>query len=99
MSVGIFTELLQYFPKNREKKKHCQNPVVGYLKTNKERKRSPMAIKPEGRDGGGVMPRFFLRLPLMIIIMKKNNNNNTAATASIIYYPLSIIHCLFKYFL
>ena len=42
--VGIFTWLLQYFPKNNKKK--LSKFVSGYLKTKK--KEVPLAIKPEG---------------------------------------------------
>ena len=56
MSVGIFTWLLKYFPKNRAilvkklgEEKNCQNsfPAILWLKNH-------TAIKPErGRGGGG----------------------------------------------
>ena len=57
LSIGIFTCLLQYFPKNRAilvqklgKEKKLTKSVSGYLKTKK--KKVPVAIQPEG--GGGV---------------------------------------------
>ena len=52
MSVGIFTWLLQYFPKNRTilvqklwGEKKLSKSVFGYFKT---KKKVPMAIKLEG---------------------------------------------------
>ena len=59
MSVGIFTWMLQNFAKNRailvqklcgEKK---SKSVFSYFKTKKNKKKVPMAIKLEGRGGGG----------------------------------------------
>ena len=59
MSVGIFTWLLQYFPKNRAilvqqlwGEKKLSKSVFGYFKTKKNiKKKVPMAIKLEA--GGG----------------------------------------------
>ena len=56
LSVGIFTWLLQYFPKNRAiliqklwGEKKLSKFVFGYFKTkNKIQKKVPMAIKLEG---------------------------------------------------
>ena len=62
MSVGIFTWLLQYFPKNRAilvqklwGEKKLSELVFGYFKTKKkiQQKKVPMATKLEG---GGVRP-------------------------------------------
>ena len=65
LSVGIFTWLLQYFPKNRAilvkklgAEKKLSKSASGYLKT---KKKVPTAIKP--RRGGGREKNFFLRLP------------------------------------
>jgi len=72
LSVGIFTGLLQYFPKNRAilvqrlgKKEKNSKSVSSYLKTEKKKKKNPMAIKPEGVRGARPLRKyFFLRLPL-----------------------------------
>ena len=78
MSVGIFTWLLQYFPKNRAilvqklwGEKKLSEFVFGYFKTKKkiQQKKVPMATKLEG-GGKALVARplrdelfFFLRLP------------------------------------
>ena len=76
MSVGNFTWLLQYFPKNRAilvqklwGEKKLSKSVFGYFKTKKKEKKVPMAIKLEGGGGKALMAwplveeLFFLRLP------------------------------------
>ena len=79
MSVGIFTWLLQYFPKNRAilvqklwGEKKLSKSVFGYFKTKKkiQQKKVPMATKLEGGGGKALVARplrdelfFFLRLP------------------------------------
>ena len=76
MSVGIFTWMLQNFPKNRailvqklSGEKSCQNPFSAILRL-KKKKKVPMAIKLEGGGGGKALmawplvENFFLRLPL-----------------------------------
>ena len=77
MSVGIFTWLLQYFPKNRAilvqklwGEKKLSKSVFGYFKTKKKfkQKKVPMAIKLEG-GGKALVARplvdeLFFRLPL-----------------------------------
>ena len=57
MSVGTLSGLLQYFPKNRAilvqklgADKKLSKSVSGYFMT---KKKIPMAIKPEGKGGGG----------------------------------------------
>ena len=61
MSVGIFTWLLQYFPKNRAilvqkfwGEKKLSKSVFGYFKTKKKnsKKKVPMTTKLEGGGGG-----------------------------------------------
>ena len=80
MSVGIFTWLLQYFPKNRAilvqklwGEKKLSEFVFGYFKTKKkiQQKKVPMAIKLEGGGwvkalvAGPLVDELFLRLPLL----------------------------------
>ena len=65
MSVGIFTWLLQYFPKNRAilvqklwGEKSCQNPFLAILRQKKiQQKKVPIAIKLEGGGGKGLVAR------------------------------------------
>ena len=78
LSVGIFTWLLQYFPKNRAilvqklwGEKKFSKSGFGLFKTNKKfLKKVPMAIKLEEGGGGKALVAwplvnelFFLRLP------------------------------------
>ena len=63
MSVGIFTWLLQYFPKNRAilvqklwGEKKLSKSVFGYLRLKQEKK-VPMAIKLEGGGGRALVAR------------------------------------------
>ena len=63
MSVGIFTCLLQNFPKNRAilvqrlwGEKSCQNLFLAILRLKKRKKKKvPMAIKREGGGGKALM--------------------------------------------
>ena len=55
LSVGIFTCLLQYFPKNRAifvqklwGEKKLSKPVFGYFKTKKKKIRWPLSSRGEG---------------------------------------------------
>jgi len=67
MSVGIFTWLLQYFPKNRAilvqklwGEKKLPKSVFGYFKTKKNtKKKVPMAIKLEGGGGKALVDELF----------------------------------------
>jgi len=79
LSVGIFTWLLQYFPKNRAilvqklwGEKNLSEFVFGYFKTKKkiQQKKVPMAIKLEGGKALMAWPlveEFFFAASLIYI--------------------------------
>ena len=78
LSVGIFTWLLQYFPKNRAilvqklwGEKRCQNPFLAILRLKKiQKKKFRWPLSSKGGGGKALVARllvartfFFLRLP------------------------------------
>ena len=83
MQVGIFTFLLQYFPKFRAilvqklwSEKKLLKSVFGYFKTKKkiQQKKVPMAIKLEGGGGLAIIGgTFFCGFPYATCIIDKNS--------------------------
>ena len=103
MSVGIFTCLLQYFPKNRTilvqklwGEKKLSKSVFGYFKTKKkiQQKKVPMATKLEGGVGGKALVARPLVEELFFFAASLMNNHFTLCQGKFAYRSklLELVH-------